>query len=118
MAIKIMDALDESKQIDLISKYLTALTVQDAYCIAQEIEHLRVDRKEYTVGLKVGFTNRNIWKEYNASSPIVGAMYNTTVKMIDKTFSTSGLIKTNTTTAYFHRQIKCWSIEQSKAGWS
>ena len=31
VAIKIMAALDESKQIDLISKYLTALTVQDAY---------------------------------------------------------------------------------------
>ena len=59
MAIKIMDALDESKQIDLISKYLPTLTVQDAYAIAQEIEYLRADRKEYTVGLKVGFTNRN-----------------------------------------------------------
>ena len=53
MAIKIMDALDESKQIDLISEYLTTLTVPDAYCIAQEIEHLRADRKEYAVGLKV-----------------------------------------------------------------
>ncbi len=39
----------------------------------------------------MGFTNRNIWKEYNASSPIVGAIYNTTVKMIDKTFSIDGL---------------------------
>jgi len=90
-AIKIMAALDESKQIDLISKYLPTLTVQDAYDIAQEIEHLRAGRKEYTVGLKVGFTNINIWKEYNASSPIVGAIYNTTVKMIDKIFSIDGL---------------------------
>ena len=39
-AIKIMAAFDESKQIDLISKYLTTLTVQDAYSIAQEIEYL------------------------------------------------------------------------------
>ena len=92
-AIKIISALDESKQIDLISKYLTTLTVQDAYCIGQEIENLRADRKEYTVGLKVGFTNRNIWKEYNASSPIVGAIYNTTVKMIDKNFSIDRLLE-------------------------
>ena len=92
-AIKIMAALDEFKQIDLISKHLTTLTVQDAYCIAQEIEHLRADRKEYAVGLKVGFTNRNIWKEYNASSPIVGAIYNTTVKKIDKTFSIDRLLE-------------------------
>jgi len=90
-AIKILAALDGSKQIDLISKNLTTLTVQDAYGIAEEIEYLRADRKEYSVGLKVGFTNRNIWKEYNASSPIVGAIYNTTVKMIDKTFYIDGL---------------------------
>jgi len=90
-AIKIMAAFDESKQIDLISKYLTTLTVQDAYGIAQEIEYIRADRKEYNVGLKVGFTNRNIWKEYNASSPIIGAMYNTTVKEISKTYSIDGL---------------------------
>ena len=86
-AIKIMAALDDFKQIDLISKYLTAITVHDAYAIGQEIEHLRADRKEYPVGLKVGFTNRNIWKEYNVSSPIIGAIYDTTVKMIDETFS-------------------------------
>ena len=90
-AIKIMAALDGYKQIDLISKHLTTLSVQDAYGIAQEIEYLRADRKEYTVGLKVGFTNRNIWKEYNATSPIVGTMYNTTVKEISKTFSIDGL---------------------------
>jgi 2-oxo-3-hexenedioate decarboxylase len=90
-ATKILEAFDKSKQIGLISKNIAALTIRDAYDIAQEIEILRADRKEYIVGLKVGFTNRNIWKEYNASSPIVGAMYNTTVKMIDKTFSISGL---------------------------
>jgi 2-keto-4-pentenoate hydratase len=90
-AIKIMAALDESKQIDLISKRLTTLTPQDAYGIAEEIEYLRAGRGENIVGLKVGFTNRNIWKEYNASSPIVGAIYNTTFKMIDKTFSIGGL---------------------------
>ena len=90
-AIKIIAALDDSKQINLISKNLKTLTIKDAYDIAQEIEMLREYRKEYIVGLKVGFTNRNIWKEYNASSPIVGAMYNTTVKVIDKTFSIGGL---------------------------
>ena len=92
-AVKIMTALDESKQIDLISKSLTNLTVQDAYVIAQEIESLRADRKEYVAGLKVGFTNRNIWKKYNASAPIVGAIYNTTVKVIDETFSLNGLLE-------------------------
>ena len=92
-AIKIIAALDDSKQINLISKNLKTLTIKDAYDIAQEIEYLRANRKEYTVGLKIGFTNKNIWKEYNASSPIVGAIYNTTVKMIDKTFSIDGLLE-------------------------
>jgi 2-oxo-3-hexenedioate decarboxylase len=90
-AIKIITALDDSKQINLISKNLKTLTIKDAYDIAQEIEILRAYRKEYTIGLKVCFTNKNIWKEYNASSPIVGAIYNTTFKMIDKTFSIVGL---------------------------
>ena len=90
-AIKIIAALDDSKQINLISKNLKTLTIKDAYDIAQEIEMLRAYRKEYIVGLKVGFTNRNIWKEYNASAPIVGAIYSTTVKMINKDFSIDGL---------------------------
>ena len=90
-AIKIIAALDDSKQINLISKNLKTLTIKDAYDIAQEIEYLRANRKEYTVGLKIGFTNRNIWKEYNASAPIVGAIYSTTVKMINKDFSIDGL---------------------------
>ena len=77
-AVKIMAALDDFKQIDLISKYLTAITVHDAYAIGQEIEYLRAGRKERIVGLKVGFTNRNIWQEYNVSSPIVGAIYERT----------------------------------------
>ena len=86
-ALKIMMALDEFKQIDLISKYLTKLTLQDAYAIAHEIELLRADRGDYAVGLKVGFTNRNIWQEYKVCSPIFGVIYNTTVHLIKKSFS-------------------------------
>jgi len=93
LSVKILAALDATKQIDLISNKFPFLTLPDAYSIAQEIERLRADRKEYAVGLKVGFTNRNIWKEYNASAPIVGTIYNSTVKPINKTFSIEGLLE-------------------------
>lgn len=87
----IITALDESNQIDLISNNLDPFTLKDAYRVAQEVERLRVGRNEHLVGLKVGFTNKNIWKEYNTNAPIVGALYNTTVNKIDKTFSIKGL---------------------------
>ena len=91
VALRVVRALDDSEQIELISNSFLNLTIKEAYRIAQEIEFLRIDRNERVVGVKIGFTNRNIWKEYNATAPIVGAMYNTTVKNIDKTFSIKGL---------------------------
>ena len=93
IAIEVLTALDATKQINLISNKFPFLTLSDAYIIAQEIERLRVNRNEHVVGVKVGFTNRNIWKEYNATAPIVGAIYDTTVKGIDKTFSIKGLLE-------------------------
>ena len=93
VALRVIEALDDSKQIDLVSDEFSSLTTKDAYLIAEEIECVRANRNEHIIGVKVGFTNRNIWKEYNANAPIVGAMYNTTVKNIDKTFSIKGLLE-------------------------
>jgi 2-oxo-3-hexenedioate decarboxylase len=93
VALRVIEALDDSKQIDLISDEFSCLTIKDAYRIAQEIECLRNNRNEHIMGVKVGFTNRNIWEEYNANAPIFGAMYDTTVKKIGKTFSIKGLLE-------------------------
>lgn len=93
IAVKILKALDEQKQINLISKNLSSLTLKEAYSIAQEVERMRVDRNERVVGIKIGFTNQNIWKQYNAKAPIIGAMYDTTLKGLDERFPIGGLLE-------------------------
>lgn len=93
IAAEILEALDQTKQIAKISKTFPSLTLKEAYGIAQEVERLRVNRNENVIGLKIGFTNRNIWKQYNAKAPIVGAIYDTTLKGLDESFSIEGLLE-------------------------
>jgi 2-keto-4-pentenoate hydratase len=50
-----------------------------AYDVASEIVSLRRARGERCVGRKIGFTNRNIWAEYGATSPIWAHVYDSTV---------------------------------------
>jgi 2-keto-4-pentenoate hydratase len=51
----------------------------DAYAVAAEIFAMRRARGERPVGRKIGFTNRNIWAEYGATSPIWAHVYDTTL---------------------------------------
>jgi 2-keto-4-pentenoate hydratase len=50
-----------------------------AYDVVAEIVRLRRARGETPVGRKIGFTNRNIWQEYGATSPIWACVFNTTL---------------------------------------
>lgn len=92
-ASKIMNALKIGKQIELISNSEISLDIKTAYTIAAEIESFRVSKGEKLAGLKIGFTNKNIWKQYNASAPIVGAMYDTTVFPLSDNFSISRFLE-------------------------
>jgi 2-oxo-3-hexenedioate decarboxylase len=49
------------------------------YAVAAEIVRLRRARGERSVGRKIGFTNRNIWAEYGATSPIWAHVYDSTL---------------------------------------
>jgi 2-keto-4-pentenoate hydratase len=49
-----------------------------AYDVAAEIVRLRRARGERSVGRKIGFTNRHIWPEYGATSPIWAHVYDST----------------------------------------
>ena len=49
------------------------------YAAAAEIVRLRRARGERCVGRKIGFTNRNIWAEYGATSPIWAHVYDSTL---------------------------------------
>jgi 2-keto-4-pentenoate hydratase len=50
-----------------------------AYDVAAEIVELRRARGERPVGRKIGFTNRNIWAQYGATSPIWAHVYDSTL---------------------------------------
>ena len=50
-----------------------------AYAVAAEIIRLRRARGERCVGRKIGFTNRKIWAEYGATSPIWAPVYDSTL---------------------------------------
>jgi 2-oxo-3-hexenedioate decarboxylase len=93
VSTEILSAMRAEKQIPLISDRGMGIDITDAYKIAYEIEKKRIIAGEKLVGLKIGFTNRTIWKEYNAEAPILGAMYDTTVLPIEKSFSLDGLIE-------------------------
>lgn len=51
----------------------------DAYAVSAELIKLRRARGEKTIGRKIGFTNRNIWPQYGATSPIWHPVYDRTV---------------------------------------
>lgn len=50
-----------------------------AYDVLAHIVAARHARGERCVGRKIGFTNRNIWAEYGATSPIWAPVYDTTL---------------------------------------
>jgi 2-keto-4-pentenoate hydratase len=63
----------------------------DAYRISAELIQLRRARGETTVGRKIGFTNRNIWPQYGATSPIWHPVYDRTLIYADRGEATLSL---------------------------
>jgi 2-keto-4-pentenoate hydratase len=80
VAAETLAALDAAGQMELPSKRYPSLSGEDAYAVTAALRRLRTARGERQVGRKIGFTNRNIWPEYNVYAPIWGDMYDTTVR--------------------------------------
>src|SRR5690349_14679113 len=76
---ELMDALDQGTVIPSITERNPHFDWDAAYRVAGEIVRMRRRRGEKTVGRKIGFTNRNIWAEYGATSPIWAHVYDDTV---------------------------------------
>ncbi len=57
----------------------TDLDINSAYQAALALRKLRIERGEQPRGYKIGFTNRNIWPRYNATAPIWGTVYSSTL---------------------------------------
>jgi 2-oxo-3-hexenedioate decarboxylase len=57
--------------------------INSAYQAALAVRHLRLARGEQPRGYKIGFTNQGIWPRYNATAPIWGTVYDSTLSFCD-----------------------------------
>ncbi len=78
-AIELLDAWEHGRLIPAIAGREQRFDWDDAYAVSAEIIRLRRARGEKTVGRKIGFTNRNIWPQYGATSPIWHPVYDRTL---------------------------------------
>lgn len=69
MGGEILAATDTARQIAPFSSRGGELPLADAYRVSHWLEQARSARGETAVGRKIGFTNRNIWAEYNVFAP-------------------------------------------------
>ena len=83
----LIDCLEDASQAQLPSSTIPNFSLSDAYRIALEIKEIRESKKEKAIGIKVGFTNKTIWKKYSVNAPIFGFMYSTTVLRKEQLFS-------------------------------
>jgi 2-keto-4-pentenoate hydratase len=79
IAKELIDALDHGKTIPSVALRHPGFSWDDGYEIAAKIVKLRHARGEQPVGRKIGFTNRKIWPEYGATSPIWAHVYDDTL---------------------------------------
>lgn len=79
MARELLEALDQGQIVPSIGDYDPAFGWDEGYAVAAELVKLRRARGEKTVGRKIGFTNRKIWAEYGATSPIWAHVYDRTL---------------------------------------
>ena len=75
----LLDAYDRGTLASLPSAGAANFDRDAAYGVAAEMVRLRRARGERCVGRKIGFTNRNIWPQYGATSPIWSHVYDSTL---------------------------------------
>lgn len=83
LALVLLTAWDHGKTVPLITARHPDFNWNDAYSVSAELIRLRRARGENPVGRKIGFTNRNIWPQYGATSPIWHPVYDRTLVHAD-----------------------------------
>jgi 2-keto-4-pentenoate hydratase len=79
IAAELLAAWDAGRIVPSIAARESRFNWDDAYAVSAEITQLRRARGETTVGRKIGFTNRNIWPQYQMTSPIWHHVYDRTL---------------------------------------
>ncbi len=80
IAQELLAALDAGTTIPSILARHPGFGWDEGYAVSAQLLGLRRARGERTVGRKIGFTNRNIWAEYGATSPIWAHVYDRTLQ--------------------------------------
>jgi len=91
IAKELLAALDHGRTIPSVAARQPGFDWEQGYDIAAEIVKLRRARGETPVGRKIGFTNRNIWPEYGATSPIWAHVYDDTLIFAEDNVATVSL---------------------------
>jgi 2-oxo-3-hexenedioate decarboxylase len=79
LAREMLGALDGGTLVVPPKQRYPWLDFETAYVIAAHSTALRVERGERPVGRKVGYTNRNLWQQYDVHQPIWGHIYEHTL---------------------------------------
>ena len=82
IASEVLAAHDGRCQIAPLVERFPGFDLPAAYAVTARVAEHRKARGERPVGRKLGFTNRNIWAEYNVYAPIWSYMYDSTVRDI------------------------------------
>ncbi len=77
-AREVLDALSAGRQVAPFSERHPGFSARDAYAVTAALRHFRTQSGAAQIGRKIGFTNRNIWPEYNIHEPIWGDVYDST----------------------------------------
>ena len=83
IAREMKDALDRSVQVAPFTSRWPALSLADAYEIADRVRGMRSNEGARVVGRKIGFTNSRLWPIYDVREPIWGYVYDTTLMRTD-----------------------------------
>jgi 2-oxo-3-hexenedioate decarboxylase len=95
-AANLLASYDRGQQIALLSAADPAFQIADAYRLAGELVALRQQRGERLAGRKIGFTNRRLSPRLGVSAPIWGAVWNTTLELLQgdsATLSLAGMMQ-------------------------
>ncbi len=84
IAQRVLGAFDSGTVVAPPSSTYPAFEWDAGYAVAADIHAARCARGERPVGRKIGFTNRNIWAEYGATSPIWAHVYDTSLTYAQK----------------------------------
>ncbi len=83
IARDVLAAFDARRPIEPFTSRFPDFEAVHAYEAAAALRMLRKARGERPVGRKIGFTNRDLWTQYDIDRPIWGDMYAHTVRPIE-----------------------------------